>query len=149
MDKPLTKWYCDVCGKKIEDAKEGYVIWKTSKELKSHSFKIIHQTKCALKDHHASSSLENFLGENALVYLLSMLSIGPIKKSIGQGSYCDVADIDEFVDFIRRVKTPFYEEARRNFGNPDLLDDYDDANEVLPYLPDQLEKIVEKYGENR
>ena len=150
MDNPLTKWNCDVCGEKIEDAKEGYVIWKT-KELKSHSFKIIHKTKCDLDKKHymSSTALENFLGENGLVCLLSKLSIGPIKKHIGEGSHCSAADIDEFVDFIRRVQTLFYEEARCNFGNPDLLEDYSDANEISPYLPDRLEKIVKKYGENR
>jgi hypothetical protein len=147
MDKPLTKWYCDVCGHPIEDVEKGYVIWKTTDELKSHSFKIIHQTTCDLNDHHSSAALKHFLGERGLVYLLSMLSFGPIKKRIGDGSHCHVADMDEFVDFTRRLQTPFYEEARRYFSNPELLENYCDANEVLPYLPEQLEKIIKRYGD--
>jgi hypothetical protein len=78
---------------------------------------------------------------------LTHLSLGPIKKNIGQGSYCDVADLDEFVDFIRRVQTPFYEEARAHFRNQDLLDDYTDANELLPYLREELQGIIKKYSD--
>ena len=149
MDQPLTKWYCNVCGKPIEDAKNGYVIWKTTKESKSHGFKIIHQTKCDRKDHQASAALTDFLGENGLAYLLAKLSVGPIKKHIGQVVHCDAADIDEFVDFMRRVQTPFYEEARRHFGKHALLGDYSDSDEVYPYQPEQLEKIAKKYGTDR
>ncbi|MEI7590624.1 MAG: hypothetical protein WCJ49_04870 [Deltaproteobacteria bacterium] len=149
MNQPLTKCYCDVCGKPIEDTKNGYVIWKTTKELKSYDFKIIHQTKCDLKDHPASTALTDFLGEDGLAYLLAKLSIGPIKKQIGQGMHCEAADINEFVDFMRRVQTPFYEEARRHFGKHELLEDYSDSDEVYPYQPEQLEKIAKKYGADR
>ncbi len=62
MDQPLAEWYCDVCGNKIEDINKGYVIWKKTKELKSHSFKIVHKTKCDLNDHVASAALNKFLG---------------------------------------------------------------------------------------
>lgn len=117
--------------------------------MKSHNFKIIHKTKCDLNDHIASAALEDFLGEKGLAYLLSKFSIGPIKNRMKQGPHCEAADFDEFVDFIRRVQTPFYEQARRHFGNDNILDDYYDADEVFPYLPDQLKKIIKKYDENR
>jgi len=148
MDKPLTKWYCDVCGNKIEDINEGYVIWKSTKELKSYSFKIVHTAKCDLKDHKASNELKRFLGDKGLAYLLSKLSIGPIMGYTNQESFCGVADFDEFVDFIRRVQTPFYEQARCHFSNEDVLDEYCDANEYLPYLPEKLKNIIKKYDEN-
>lgn len=146
MDKPFTKWYCDVCGGKIEDASQGYVIWKSTDNLKYHGFKIIHKAKCDLKDYPASAALKDFLGNKGLAYLLSKLSIGPIKEALGHGSHCQVTKTDEFVDFVRRVQTPFYEEARRNFENRDLIEDYSDSNEVSPYFPDNLEKIIKSYG---
>jgi hypothetical protein len=149
MDTPLTKWYCDVCNEHIENVNDGYVIWKKAKDLKSYSFKIIHQCRCDQNDYPASRPLKEFLGEQGLVYLLSKLSIGPIKKYIGQGSDCTVVDMDEFVDFVRRVQIPYYEEARRYFGNPDLLENFSHDNEYLPYLPEQLEKIIRGYSENR
>jgi len=147
MDKPLTKWYCDVCGQQIDDVERGYVIWKTTNESKWHGFKIIHQTKCDPDDYNMSLALHDFLGESGLTILLSQLSIGPIKKRKGQKPRCRIADMDEFVDFVRRVQTPFYEEARRYFSNHDLLEKYSDANEVFPYLPEQLEEIIKHYGE--
>ena len=148
MDQLLAEWYCDVCGNKIEDINKGYVIWKKTKELKSDSFKIVHKTKCDLNDHVASAALNKFLGEKGLAYLLSKFSIGPIMNHINDESYCVVTDFDEFVDFIRRVQTPFYEQARRHFSNEDVLDEYWDANEYLPYLPEELKDIITKYDEN-
>ncbi len=147
MDKPLTKWYCDVCGEVIEDVKKGYVIWKSTEEMKDYGFKIIHQNKCDPRDNYPlSGALEDFLGEDGISELLSFLSIGPVKKYLGQGSHCSVDDIDGFVDFFRRVQTPFYEEARRYFNKQELLEDYSDANEVYPYHLEQLEKIVKRHG---
>ncbi len=149
MDKPLTILYCDVCQGRIEDAKKGYVIWRTSEQMKSYDFKIIHQTKCDRKDYPSSAALEDFLGSEGLAYLLAFLSLGPVKKRIGQKPHCDVKDTDEFVDFFRRVQTPYYEEGRRLFGNPDYLDQNSDNNEVGPYLPDALLKAIAKYGVER
>ncbi len=149
MDKPLTVWYCDVCGERIEDSKIGYVIWQTTKEMKAHNFKIIHQSRCDIREFHSSSALEDFLGPKGLAYLLTFLSLGPIKMHIGQTPHCDIIDFDEFGDFFRRVQTPYYEEARRAFGNEDLLDWFADSNQLSPYLPDTLKEIIERYGSTR
>lgn len=149
MNEPLTTWCCDVCGQWIEDVEQGYVIWKTGDGLKDRSFKIIHKSRCNLKDHRASAALRDFLGSNGLAYLLSKLSVGPIRKKIGGESYCSIADLDEFVDLIRRVQTPFYEEARRKFGKGEILEDHSTNNEALPYFPEQLMKIANQYDEDR
>lgn len=148
MDRFFTKWYCDACGQPIDDVKKGYVIWKTNDEARTHSYKIVHQGPCFLKDYDASAELKTFLGEEGLVRLLAQLSIGPIMRLRGNKSQCDAADMDEFVDLVRRVQTPFYEEARRHFSNRNLLAEYARANEVLPYLPEELETMIKQYGEN-
>jgi len=145
MTKPLTTWYCDVCGNMIDAPESGYVIWQTDKELGASGFKIIHQGKCDLKDHHASAALRDFLGERGQAYLLSKLSLGPIKHSLGQKPHRQINDMDEFVDFFRRVQTPFYEQARRKFSSEAVRSDFDDSNEVLPYLPETLKRIAAKY----
>ncbi len=144
MSQPITKWYCDVCGEVIDDVKKGYVIWKSNEHGKSHAFKIIHQTKCDQRDHSLSAALRDFVGDDGMTKLLSHLSLGPIKRRLDQTSRCDVADFDEFVDFFRRVQTPFYEEARRHFGNENLIHEFSDANEVLPYMQSELEKIAKR-----
>ena len=144
---PLKQWFCDVCGEIIESPEKGYVIYHNDQNHKDHGFKIIHQSRCDLKDHHSSMSLDTFLGSEGLAWLTSMLSIGPIKLRLGQKSGPDVRDMHEFMDFFRRCQTPYYEEARRYFNDEDILDRFSDANEVYPYLPDVLEMIVhEKSG---
>ena len=54
-------------------------------------------------------------------------------------------DFDEFADYFRRFQLPHYEEARRNFRNHNVLNDYDDANEILPYTEEHLLKIINDY----
>ena len=144
MDKPLARWYCDVCNEVIDDAKKGYVIWKSSKAKKYHGFKIIHQVRCDLDDHIASNALQDFLGERGAAYLLSFLSGGSLLARIGQSSR-SVSDLDEFVDLFRRCQTPYYEEARRKFADPDVREDFGDRNEYAPYLPETLKHIIENY----
>jgi hypothetical protein len=144
MSQPLTYWYCDVCGEKIENVVGGYVIWKSG-GLKAHGFKIIHQGKCDTNEYPSSAALSDFLGHAGLAYLFSKLSLGPVMLNNGQSSHCQIEDFDEFVDFMRRVQVPHYEEARRHFNNRNLLEDLSDANEVYPYLPEQLESISNKY----
>ena len=145
MTTPLTTWRCDVCGELIDSPESGYVIWKTDSNLLSHSIKIIHKIKCDLKDHHDSAALSDFLGESGLAYLLSKLSLGPIMKSMDQSSFCQVADMDEFVDFFRRVQTPFYEQARTKFGSAEVQSDFAGSNELYPYLPESLKSIADRY----
>lgn len=144
MNKPLSTWYCDVCHEPIQDVEHGYVIWKSDESSRACHFKIIHQLKCDQNDYMSSAALKDFLGVDGLTKLLSMISLGPIKGANGDGPYRDVANLDEFVDFIRRVQTPFYEEARRHFSEHDLLEDYTDANEAYPYLQDSLKEIAER-----
>lgn len=149
MNDQTTVFYCDVCGQPINDVKDGYVIWNTTDQLKSHGFKIIHKVKCDLKGHIASSALEDFLGPDGLTYLLSKLSFGPLKKSIDQPSYSTVESLDEFIDLIRRLQIPNYEEARRYFSNPEVIQDHSDSNEVSPYMQSELTAIAKTYGHAR
>ena len=143
MDIPLEHWYCDVCGYVIEKASDGYVIWHTNEEFKCFDFKIIHQNKCDSKSYLSSTALNHFLGVNGLVYLTSFLSIGPIKKIIGQSSSKVIINTDEFVDFIRRVQIPYYEEARRKFAKFGVIENYSDSSEASPYFPNNLKIITE------
>jgi len=145
MDEPLTRWYCDVCGQVIEDANDGYVIWRSDEDGREFDFKIIHRSRCDERNFPSSLPLDSFLGVDGLSTLLSFFSLGPIMKNANQESLCKVKDVDEFVDFFRRVQTPYYEEARKRFDNYDILQDLSDANEILPYLTDTLQDIINKY----
>jgi hypothetical protein len=145
MDLPLTNWYCDVCGEKIEDVSKGYVIWQSAGS-KNHGFKIIHQGKCDIKSHPASAALKDFVGEKGLSYCLTFLSLGPVITNNGSEDHCDIQDFGEFTDFVRRVQVPYYEEARRLYSNSQLLEDLSDANEFYPYIPERMKAFIERYG---
>lgn len=145
MSQPMACWRCDVCKSLIEEPAQGYVVWKNDGEYRAYEFKIIHKVKCDRNDHPSSSALEDFLGHEGLTKLLSHLSLGPIKVALGQGKPSGVVSIDEFIDLIRRVQTPFYEAARQNFTKSEVLNDYSDANELMPYSPDQLQSIASRY----
>jgi len=47
----------------------------------------------------------------------------------GNHLYCRVGDIDAYVDLVRRLQTPYYEEARARFGEEDVANWLSDANE--------------------
>lgn len=143
MLEPLKQWFCDVCGDIIEKPEDGYVIWQHDENRLEFDFKVIHHVKCDTKAYPLSMHLDYFLGEDGRNSLLSFLSIGTIKINLGQRTVFRVKDIDEFVDFFRRMQVPYYEEARTKFGEGELLDYFSDSNEENPYLSDTLKSIVE------
>src|SRR5690606_4189633 len=112
-----------------------------------YDFKIIHQGRCDRKRYPASSALQDFLGPQGASYCLTFLSYGPVIARDSNYSRCKVTDLDEFVDFMRRVQVPYYEEARRLFGHPDVRSDLADANEFYPYIPDTMKSLIERYAE--
>jgi hypothetical protein len=108
-----------------------------------YNFKIIHKGTCDLHDHNCSLQLEAFLGDGGKEYLLSFLSAGALKRKLGEGPVRPPANLDEFVDFFRRVQTPYYEEARARFGEREVLIDYHADNAFGPYLEEGLINIIE------
>lgn len=136
-------WICDVCHQPIESVARGYVIWKSEPGGKDHSFKIIHQSDCDRDDHDSSLALEDFLGQDGLNLLLTYLSPGPIRKHFERGPRSSIPELDEFVDFIRRVQIPYYDAARVRFKHPQVREDFRDSGELLPYRPETLKRISE------
>jgi hypothetical protein len=87
-----------------------------------------------------STELSSFLGADGLAYAMSLLSPGPIMGD----SALRVRDFDGFVDLVRRTQTPWYEEARQFWHTEHTKDLQADANEVAPYVPDELKRIAEE-----
>lgn len=143
MLRLLEEFFCDVCDE-VVTVDNGYVIWQLDDERLAFDFKIIHKVLCDDKDYPCSNALSQFLGENGKSYLLSFISVGKLKIILGQKSEPKIKDFDEFVDFFRRVQTPYYEEARKKFGdNNVLIEFYNDASEKYPYFIDALKEIIE------
>jgi hypothetical protein len=138
MDKELTVWYCDVCKEAISNTDNALITWESNDEHKCFDFKIAHKN-CANWGTKHSCELSTFLGSKGLAVLTSMLSRG---KAL-EANINDIKDMDEFVDLIRRLQLPYYEEARKSFGTFDVYELFGrDAHSV--YLPENLKKIIEE-----
>ena len=141
----LGPWYCDQCGQTIDDASgrdvgSGYVLWHPRGG--DENYRIVHKVRCDDDTYPSSAPLENFLGPDGLVRLTSFLSLGPIMGALGQRRTSGVEDLDGFVDFVRRVQVPGYEEARRRYDDPDVIQRFSDATETYPYLQEAIRALM-------
>jgi hypothetical protein len=149
--EPLTTWTCDTCGDDVENAADGYVVWRLldRQARKFGDYRIIHQARCdpgSEGGYTHSLQLEMFLGEEGLAMLLSWLSHGPL---VGPSDAMpEVHDFDEYVDLVRRLHTPYYEEARGRLGDEDVRDGFYGANTYVPYRPEALRSIAERKVES-
>lgn len=89
-------------------------------------------------------NLTRFISKEGYVYLLSFLDLGPIVIPEYKGPR--VKDIREFIEFMRRLTIPYYEEARGFFDEALADDDLGPSLVEGIYEPEYLKKIVEKYG---
>jgi hypothetical protein len=120
-----TKWWrCDTCHERIEAVEDGWVEWLALRgkgDFKSSvGLKLVHHVSASPRKHHGGcqydqdqefkarhatlmdGALENFLGPDGLVDLLSMLEGGELPRA-------------EVVEMIQRLHVPGYEEARPFF----------------------------------
>jgi hypothetical protein len=158
MLKPLSQWLCDRCGEVIRQPKDGYLEWIMDDEG-AHSFKIVHHApKSPLKPdgdcyhhtrhhHRRDMHLDLYVGPGGLAHLLPFLDLGRIHDPDEQHSP-RVKNMREFVELMRRLTLPYYEEARVHWSTASEDGFFDSANEVWTYLPDTLKEIVERYGED-
>jgi hypothetical protein len=135
-----------VCGQKV-GIDDGYVVWDSDPTERVHPFQIIHRGRCDRDDRPSSMSIDYFLGPNGLVVLTSMLSYGVVHTSGGRDSTPIPPEPNQFVDFMRRVQVPGYEEAREFLQSEEARDRFSDASEVFPYLQSTLRNIEEELNE--
>lgn len=149
MLKPLENWICDHCGDVIDSAAKGYVEWIDSGGHAS-EFKIIHAGgQC---HHHlqraglSDSSLKDFVGPLGLVNLLRVLDVGTYHNPTFSGPHIAQPEIRPYVEVFRRLHLPYYEEARLYWGDAIQDGEFDGINEVAIFMPEKLERIVERYS---
>ncbi|NED97939.1 hypothetical protein G1H11_21810 [Phytoactinopolyspora alkaliphila] len=137
----LKTWKCDICGEATESVEDAYAYWRDDVQGREVDFKIAHKMRCDPGPEFVNCmDIDEFLGDDGLTRLLAMLSAGPLKGP--QGGEVHVADLNEFVDFVRRLHTPGYEEARPHFRSHEVQEAYCDTDEVFPYLQENLEQIA-------
>jgi len=155
MLEPLRQFICDNCGKIITPPKEGVVEWLEEGDStmynSQYGFKIVHYNqKCYFYPdpkypNSMSIPLEYFLGEKGYICILSFLDTGPLIMEKYKGPR--VKNMREFVELMRRLTLPYYEEARLYFGNLRADDDFELDSPI--YEQDNLKKIIQKYGKEQ
>jgi len=140
---PLTTgtWICDTCSEPVIGA-EGNLIWLHDVNGMMSNFRIVHKGDACDPNEGNSSSvdLHRLSGPDGLTQLLSWLSLGPLKRD--QDFVLKITDLDEYVDLVRRLQIPHYEEARARFNDQDVIEEYSDAHQYAPYIQRQLIDIV-------
>lgn len=144
MNSPSV-WTCDTCSDDVTLNGKGLVAARHNSEDPDRllqDWKIVHKNECdpgASAGYMFSVDVDKLVGPAGQAQLLALLSAGPLMNA---GPSNRIADFDAFVDVFRRLHTPFYEEARRQFDEPDVQDRFSDSHQYYPYLPDVLETIA-------
>jgi len=147
-------WLCDICGQRIPDPGVGMVIFRDSSERPMHDFKIVHKTidpwrcwdRAEADGFRADEELYSCIGADGLTNLLSWLSWGPVDAAI-QGrhrSHVATEDLDDYVDLVRRLQIPYYEEARRRFRDQEVYEELVGVNPIYPYTQDRLRSAASR-----
>lgn len=162
MLKPLEQFICDTCGEIIKSRNEGIVEWisktnQTSNNLEIHSHKIVHhfphspltgENRCyQLNDAsgQATVQLNNFMNPNNIIArILKPLDIGPLFDKHYSGPA--ITDFRDYVEIIKRLTIPYYEEARLYWQEAVNDGFLEGKHEISAYSVDTLKAIVNQYG---
>lgn len=155
--EPLEQWICDRCGGIINSPEEGWVEWTRDEDCIKGEFKIVHNASASPRGkasdycyHHMHASrrsdinLTEFLGDQGIICLLSMLDTGPFHTK----NYVrpEVKDFREFVDLFRRLHVPYYEEARQYWEQAMQDGLLNTLNEISVYSPNTLREVIAHYS---
>ena len=160
MLKPLTQFYCDCCGSIIKEPSQGRVEWlwvfdqvKADYIAKEH--RIIHDAGYSPHPRMncynlygngkiADAPLTKFLdAQTGMAELLSFIDPGPKEepKYTGPG----VKDLREYLEFMRRLTIPHYEEARLYWPQAIRDNFFDGGSETFVYDPVNLKRLIGEY----
>lgn len=152
---PLKQWYCDRCGRLIDDPEQGWVHWRCDDDRNVFDIEILHhltasprggQRGCYPVHLDSDMPLTAMLGPRGIVELLSMVDAGayhdPDGRNVGK-----VTDLRNWTEVFRRLHLPYYEEARRYFDQARHEGDLEGMSEVALYAEDTLRRLVDEYGD--
>lgn len=156
--KPLEQFICDYCGEVIEAPEHGWLEWLVDIDagFAASDFYVVHHAMYSPRKpqhcyHHQHDArrhdlyLTQFLDGKGMARLLKFLDAGPYHEPDYNGPR--VADMREFVELMRRLTIPYYEEARLYWDRAERDGFFAGANEIWLYLPDNLETLIERYGD--
>jgi hypothetical protein len=138
-------WTCDTCGEEVT-LEEGFMVW-ARQELGEGDFRLIHRYRCDPGNavYTFSQSLSDFVGPDGLSYLMTFLGLGPIKLALGERRDAPlVSSLDEFVDVVRRVHVPGYDQLRFVYTQPDVLAEFGSWDEGSPYQQAVIDELLDE-----
>lgn len=143
---PLKQWICDSCGEIIEKPEDGWFEWYQDKKTDlSAGFRIVHhRDSCMYNDRVLNQqgrttldlNLTDVLGGGGLGYLLFSIELSE-KKGVYK-----LADLEEFIEMIRRLHLPYWEEARL-YWDEAYRDGFHDK---CDFSDNTLLSIIKEYG---
>lgn len=158
--QPLKEFVCDFCGGMINSPEEGYLEWIEPLGEPLHlarEFKVVHQShfsplKKSGRDcyHHtnqrgrADLQLSEFVGQAGMSRLLNFLDAGPM--FIPDYKASRIKNMREFVELLRRLTIPYYEEARLHWVVAETDGFFQGVSSVKAYFPSTLQLLIYRYG---
>ena len=157
--EPLEQFFCDSCGEIILTPEEGWVEWignTFDAKYLTYGYRIVHHASASPRKEEGMDcynytkqigvndrNLKSFMGDNILIALYNFLDKGSHKRQNYLGP--DVEDMREFVDFMRRLTIPYYEEARL-YWDMGIKDGYfTKQNAFVIFSPEFLQSLIEEY----
>lgn len=145
--RPLIDFVCDTCGYAIDSTKDGYVEWIDNNNIVE-QFRIAHNTtRCLIHSGNygrKDTNLSDFLGDDKFAYILSFLDVGAVLDPHFSCGF-RVKDVRNYVEFVRRITIPYYEEARLYFGTAISNGEFQGDNELAIYNTMKLQGIIHRY----
>jgi hypothetical protein len=144
---PLKQWICDKCGGVVE-ADGGWIEWIDPDRRAAEYHIVHHAAACYFHTHHPNRSdnhLHYYLGAEGLQRFLAELDVGDMIEPDVARRKVSVGDMPSFVDTVRRLHIPYYEEARTYFHAAREDGWFGGTNEAAIHMPDYNLQIIERY----
>ena len=139
---PLKQWFCDTCGELISKPEDACLEWYLDRNTSAETgFRIVHahQPACRYDERQLERDKKSLLdlpfntviwpdGLGALLYVMEHTTFASVK---------------DFIDIVRRLQVPYYEEARHYWQQAEK-DGLFDGSE---YTMKALLSIINRYGE--
>jgi hypothetical protein len=165
MLEPLKQFICDTCHQVINSPEDGWIEWiskfsEDKERIESHSFRIVHHHSTSpqatpynegcyqhsRKIGRSDSHLHHFLDENyKMANILTFLDIGPYHDPDYKTT--EITDMRQYVETVRRITIPHYEEARLYWEHAKEDGYFNGANQLWIYGVENLKILIEEYGD--
>lgn len=148
MLEPLQQFLCDTCRNVILCPSDGWAEWVTDTDC-AHSFHIVHHKSASprrdgcYQHHDRGWHLDEFMKDGMIRYL-GFLDVGRYHEPEYGGPR--VRDMREFVEFLRRLSVPYYEEARQYWSQGIADGAFEGLSETNVYEEGFLKELIRWYA---